>query len=288
MIVRQTQQALEEHMDDPLGDVRIYTGPQTANACQDINVRTVTVSNHLAFNYAEYDPESAEGQFLLAHELAHVRQQTGAAISMMPKSDADLEIDPDPQLEREADEAAHEALSGEEPLTVNRLGTSVRIQRTALGKLNPFSGANDRDGGELVPDEVAADPEALAEEVRTLKVNQAKLFNAVNSDRSTIDRVGEAAGAGVVGTTTSLVVGAVTSNPVLGSLAGGAVSDVGKTLYGKLWGKGRDAIANAEIPDVSLDQLGGVKASIEELIDEKLRKRFRDDAQTGSSRFEEE
>ncbi|WP_394324884.1 eCIS core domain-containing protein [Halopiger djelfimassiliensis] len=120
MLVRQTQQALEEHMDDPLGDVRIYTGPQTANACQDINARTVTVSNHLAFNYAEYDPESPEGQFLLAHELAHVRQQTGAAISMMPQSDADLEIDPDPQLEREADRAAEEALSGEGALVVNR------------------------------------------------------------------------------------------------------------------------------------------------------------------------
>ncbi|WP_238705277.1 DUF4157 domain-containing protein [Natrinema pallidum] len=37
--------------------------------------------------------------------------------------------DPDPQLEREADEAATEALSGEEPLVVNRMGTDVHVQR---------------------------------------------------------------------------------------------------------------------------------------------------------------
>uniref|UniRef100_UPI0006782E1D hypothetical protein n=1 Tax=Natrinema pallidum TaxID=69527 RepID=UPI0006782E1D len=50
---------------------------------------------------------------------------------MKPKSNADLEIDPDPQLEREADEAATEALAGE-PLTINRMGTDVHVQR--LGK----------------------------------------------------------------------------------------------------------------------------------------------------------
>ncbi|ELY78334.1 hypothetical protein [Natrinema pallidum] len=41
-----------------------------------------------------------------------------------------LEIDPDPQLEREADEAATEALAGE-PLTINRMGTDVHVQRVA-------------------------------------------------------------------------------------------------------------------------------------------------------------
>ncbi|AGB17718.1 hypothetical protein Halru_3152 [Halovivax ruber XH-70] len=43
--------------------------------------------------------------------------------------DADLEIDPDPQLEREADQAAEDALSGDEPLIVNRLGTDFHVQR---------------------------------------------------------------------------------------------------------------------------------------------------------------
>ncbi|EMA34494.1 hypothetical protein C446_13519, partial [Halobiforma nitratireducens JCM 10879] len=57
------------------------------------------------------------------------QQHGGAPISMMPQANADLEINPDPQLEREADQTAKEALSGEEPLTVSRMGTDVHIQR---------------------------------------------------------------------------------------------------------------------------------------------------------------
>ncbi|ELY82235.1 hypothetical protein C487_02383 [Natrinema pallidum DSM 3751] len=73
---------------------------------------------------------------MLAHELAHVTQQHGGApFSMMPKPNGELEIDPGPGLEREADEAAKEALSGEEPLTVNRLGTDVHVQRLPKGKM---------------------------------------------------------------------------------------------------------------------------------------------------------
>ncbi|RYJ07752.1 DUF4157 domain-containing protein [Halogeometricum borinquense] len=45
----------------------------------------------MAFNHGEYDPSSAEGQHVLAHELAHVRQQTGGAVSMLPQT-GELEI----------------------------------------------------------------------------------------------------------------------------------------------------------------------------------------------------
>jgi hypothetical protein len=68
------QRAMEDRMGDSLGDVRVHTGPQAASACEDINARAFTVGNHVAFNSGEYDPESAEGQHVLAHELAHVRQ----------------------------------------------------------------------------------------------------------------------------------------------------------------------------------------------------------------------
>nr|WP_230198674.1 DUF4157 domain-containing protein [Halopiger djelfimassiliensis] len=124
------QRALEERMDADFSNVRVHTGAKAAEAAESIDAKAFTCGNDIVFNSGEYDPESAEGQFLLAHELAHVRQQTGAAISMMPQSDADLEIDPDPQLEREADEAANDALS-DEPLTINRMGTDVHVQRVA-------------------------------------------------------------------------------------------------------------------------------------------------------------
>ncbi len=106
------QRAMEDRMGDSLGDMRIHTGPKAAQACEQINARAFTVGNHVAFNSGEYDPESPEGKHVLAHELAHVRQQTDGAISMLPQENLGLEIDPDPQLEREAEETAQRVIQG--------------------------------------------------------------------------------------------------------------------------------------------------------------------------------
>ncbi|WP_239524380.1 DUF4157 domain-containing protein [Halogeometricum borinquense] len=105
------QRVMEERMGDNLGDVRIHTGPQAAKACEDINARAFTVGNHIAFNRGEYDPDSLEGQHILAHELVHVRQQTGKSggrtVAQRLSKDADIEIgDPDSQYEREAEQVA--------------------------------------------------------------------------------------------------------------------------------------------------------------------------------------
>ncbi|WP_230198650.1 eCIS core domain-containing protein [Halopiger djelfimassiliensis] len=187
------QRTLEERMDADFSNVRIHTGAKAAEAAESIDAKAFTCGNDIVFNSGEYDPESAEGQFLLAHELAHVRQQTGAAISMMPKSDADLEIDPDPQLEREADRAAEDALSGGEPLTVNRLGTEVHIQRSMRGAISStvsalFGGdevsASDLQG--IDPDaletETRTDHESLVDRVEALENNQQQLYESLYGD----------------------------------------------------------------------------------------------------------
>jgi len=123
------QRAMEERMDDSFGDVRIHTGTKAARACEQINARAFTVGNHVAFNSGEYDPESLEGQHVLAHELAHVRQQTGGAISMLPQERPGLEIDPDPQLERAAEETAQRVMDGGK-LGIRRMAkTEVHVQR---------------------------------------------------------------------------------------------------------------------------------------------------------------
>ncbi|THE64835.1 DUF4157 domain-containing protein [Salinadaptatus halalkaliphilus] len=153
------QRALEERMDADFSDVRIHTGGTAAKAAEAIDAKAFTCGNDIVFNSGEYEPESPEGQHLLAHELAHVTQQNGGApISMMPQEGADLEIDPDPQLEREADQAAEQALSGEEPLVVNRMGTDVHIQRMPAGA--PVKGA---EGGAGLAGRVSAIEESLSE-----------------------------------------------------------------------------------------------------------------------------
>ncbi|MBZ6494848.1 transposase [Natrinema longum] len=51
----------------------------------------------------------------------------------MPQADAELEIDPDPRLEREAEEAAQQAMA-DGPVTINRMGSEMHIQRSAKGE----------------------------------------------------------------------------------------------------------------------------------------------------------
>ena len=123
------QRAMEDRMGDSFGDVRIHTGSTAAAACESINARAFTVGNHIAFNSGEYDPSSPEGQHVLAHELAHVRQQIQGAVSMLPQDDVELEVDADPALEREAEETAQRVVEGSELGIQGLGGTKVHVQR---------------------------------------------------------------------------------------------------------------------------------------------------------------
>lgn len=120
------QREMESKMGGDFSDVQVHTGTRAAAAADSIDARAFAVGNHVAFNSGEYEPESSEGQRVLAHELTHVRQQTEGAVSMLPKADANPAIDPDPGLEREAEETASEVAA--EPRTVRRLGTEIQVQ----------------------------------------------------------------------------------------------------------------------------------------------------------------
>ncbi len=59
---------------------------------------------------------------------SRVHHQTETVVSMAPQRDNELAIDPDPSLEREAENAAQQALA-DGPVTINRKGTETHIQR---------------------------------------------------------------------------------------------------------------------------------------------------------------
>ncbi|QCW01740.1 DUF4157 domain-containing protein [Natrinema pallidum] len=72
---------LEERMDADFSTVRIHTGGKAAEAAEAIDARAFTCGTDIVFNAGEYDPESPEGQHLLAHELAHVTQQRSGGLT---------------------------------------------------------------------------------------------------------------------------------------------------------------------------------------------------------------
>ena len=106
-------------MDDSFSDVRIHTDGVAARKATELGARAFTVGTHVAFASGEYRPGTAEGDALMAHELAHVQQQRGGALDATARKKAEIE-GPDGALEQEADQIAAAAVT-----QLHRAGTPV-------------------------------------------------------------------------------------------------------------------------------------------------------------------
>lgn len=69
---------LERHMGGSLGDVTVHTDAKAAESAQSVGARAYTVGNHIVFGAGQYRPGTLVGDALLAHEAAHVAQQSAA------------------------------------------------------------------------------------------------------------------------------------------------------------------------------------------------------------------
>jgi hypothetical protein len=99
----------EQSLGTDLGGVRVHTGPDAAAAAQALDARAYAVGQDVFMGAGEYDPSSAQGQFLLAHEVAHTVQQRGASMGPQFK----LQVSqPGDAMETAADEAASAMVSG--------------------------------------------------------------------------------------------------------------------------------------------------------------------------------
>ena len=90
---------MEEHFGRTLDKVRLHTGPKADNYARSLGARAFTTGPHIVFAAGRYKPDTDEGMWLLAHELAHFIQQSRG----MAGDGADT---PPTILEREADRIA--------------------------------------------------------------------------------------------------------------------------------------------------------------------------------------
>jgi hypothetical protein len=90
--------------------VRLHTGNRVESLSDDFNARAFTVGEHVAFAQGEYQPGTVAGQALLAHELAHVVQQSGAEQTAARKARGPSEDEK--TLEADADASAVNAMTG--------------------------------------------------------------------------------------------------------------------------------------------------------------------------------
>jgi hypothetical protein len=69
---------MEERFGKDFSQVRIHLDHNAANSADAIQARAYTSGNDIVFGSGEYQPHTDEGKNLLAHELVHVIQQSGA------------------------------------------------------------------------------------------------------------------------------------------------------------------------------------------------------------------
>jgi len=81
-----TRHQMESSIGADFSGVRIHNDPGAAQMSKDLNAQAFTHGNDIYFNSGKYDTESSGGKHLLAHELTHTVQQSGAgSSSAMPK-----------------------------------------------------------------------------------------------------------------------------------------------------------------------------------------------------------
>jgi hypothetical protein len=64
------------------GQVQVHDGEHAARSAESLQAAAYTVGSHIVFGRGEYKPASGEGRRLIAHELAHVLQQSGGCYSL--------------------------------------------------------------------------------------------------------------------------------------------------------------------------------------------------------------
>ncbi len=84
-----------------LSDVRVHTDDTADRLNRSVSARAFATGTDVYFAKGEYNPGSADGDKLIAHELAHTVQQRGA-----PQGGPLTVSQPGDALEREADSVA--------------------------------------------------------------------------------------------------------------------------------------------------------------------------------------
>lgn len=73
-----TRHLMEPRFGHDFSGVRVHSDAKAAESARAVNALAYTVGRNIVFGTSRYAPETKGGQWLLAHELSHVVQQSGA------------------------------------------------------------------------------------------------------------------------------------------------------------------------------------------------------------------
>ncbi len=124
----QTQALLEPQLGHSLEHIRIHQDVQADQMNRDLQANAFTVGPDIYFRQGLYNPNSSQGQHLLAHELTHTMQQARGPVEGNPISEGYAVSTPGDAFEREAEQNADRIMSQMSPNLSNasqaRVGSS--------------------------------------------------------------------------------------------------------------------------------------------------------------------
>lgn len=157
---RSARAYFEPRFGHDFGSVRVHRDAEAAASARDIAARAYTVGNHVVFGSGSYSPESRGGRSLIAHELAHVIQQTG---TVQRHRLAPQPIGRSSEGEEEEDELqlADEPEAEEEPPTDTMIGKpsdeEAEAGASGIAQRQPLDGLlDDEESGDAWPEKTEA------------------------------------------------------------------------------------------------------------------------------------
>jgi hypothetical protein len=142
--------AMQSSFGQDLGEVRLHTDARANALARSLNAQAFTVGQDVFFASGKYQPKTQKGKSLLAHELAHTRQQLYAPSIQRSPDGTEYSISRSGLLEREARHAASRVAAG---LTAGKLTFSSAPKEMAVALLQ----TEDADLAQIDPEELQAE-----------------------------------------------------------------------------------------------------------------------------------
>jgi len=152
------QPKMEQAFGADFSGVKVHTDGAANQAAQNLNANAFAHGSDVFFDQGKYDPGSAGGEKLIAHELAHVVQQGGRQGTVQTKQATGVSHAGD-SAETRADAAAEKAVLGQPVGDVGTASPSI-IHRDAIGDLKDAADGNWL--GSVDDDKVLAKARALS------------------------------------------------------------------------------------------------------------------------------
>jgi len=107
----QTRSTMESAFGTSFGDVRVHTDERASRSAESVGANAYTVGSDVVFRAGQFDPGTASGQRTIAHELAHVVQQSQGPVDGTDAPGGIRVSDPSDRFERAADQTASQVMA---------------------------------------------------------------------------------------------------------------------------------------------------------------------------------